>query len=130
MLKEILYFFVLTLESSFDYLCFCLCLRLEQITIIRPCLRIIRHFLQILRTEAPVFIFLIPYLNLNLESIPWKKISLLNFFLTSNCIAMKVMLKKSPNRYRYRYRYRSNPPCGEVYKLYVPWLDHNDLIQF
>lgn len=43
-----------------DYPCLCLCLGLEQITIIRPRLRISRHFSQILRTEALIFIFVIP----------------------------------------------------------------------
>lgn len=42
------------------YPCLCLCLGLEQITIIRPRLRISRHFSQILRTEALIFIFVIP----------------------------------------------------------------------
>ena len=42
------------------YPCLCLCFGLEQITIIRPRLRINRHFSQILRTEAPIFIFVIP----------------------------------------------------------------------
>lgn len=50
--------------SLFDYPCLCLCLGLEQITIIRPRLRISRHFSQILRTEALIFIFAIPYFNL------------------------------------------------------------------
>jgi hypothetical protein len=77
-----------------DYPCLCLCLGLEQITIIRPRLRISRHFSQILRTDALIFIFVIPYLNS--ESIPWKKISLLKFG-TSNCIPTKGMLKKLPN---------------------------------
>ena len=50
------------LESPFskDYPCLCLCLGLEQITIIRPLLRISRHFSQILRTEALIFIVVIP----------------------------------------------------------------------
>lgn len=41
---------------SKNYPCLCLCLGLEQITIIRPRLRISRHFSQILRTEALIFI--------------------------------------------------------------------------
>ena len=45
---------------SKDYPCLCLCFGLEQITIIRPRLRINRHFSQILRTEALIFIFVIP----------------------------------------------------------------------
>jgi len=40
-----------------DYPCLCLCLGLEQITIIRPRLRISRHFSQIFRTDALIFIF-------------------------------------------------------------------------
>lgn len=43
-----------------DYPCLCLCLGLEQITIIRPRLRISLHFSQILRMEALIFIFVIP----------------------------------------------------------------------
>lgn len=62
-------FFICTsgsLENLFskNYPCLCLCLGLGQITIIRPRLRISRHFSQILRTEALIFIFVIPYLNL------------------------------------------------------------------
>ena len=49
--------------NEYDYPCLCLCLELEQITIIRPRLRINRHFSQILRTEALIFIFAIPCLN-------------------------------------------------------------------
>jgi hypothetical protein len=50
------------LESPFskDYPCLCLCLGLEQITIMRPLLRISRHFSQILRMEALIFIIVIP----------------------------------------------------------------------
>ena len=48
---------------SKDYPCLCLCRGLEQITIMRPLLRISRHFSQILRTEALIFIMGIPYLN-------------------------------------------------------------------
>lgn len=44
-----------------------------------PRLRISRHFLQILWTKAFIFIFLIPYLTS--ESISWRKISLLKFFI-------------------------------------------------
>jgi hypothetical protein len=40
-----------------DYPCFCLCLGLEQIIITRFRLRIGRHFPQILRIEARIFIF-------------------------------------------------------------------------
>jgi len=54
--------------SESDYPCLCLCLGLEQITLIRPRLRISRHFSQILRTEALIFIFLIPYLKFELYS--------------------------------------------------------------
>ena len=69
MSKQIFFLFICTsslfdLESLFlfekDYPCLCLCLGLEQITIIRPRLRISRHFSQILRTEALIFIFVIP----------------------------------------------------------------------
>lgn len=56
------YFYIGCFNKS-DYPCLCLCLGLEQITIIRPRLRISRHFSQILRTEALIFIFGIPYLN-------------------------------------------------------------------
>lgn len=45
-----------------QFYCLCLCLRLEQMTIIRPRLHISRHFSQILRTEAFFFIFVITYL--------------------------------------------------------------------
>lgn len=64
-----LFFFASSLEVPFplfplknkkDYPCLCLCLGLEQITIIRPLLRISRHFSQILRTEALIFIVVIP----------------------------------------------------------------------
>lgn len=64
-------------EFLLDYPCLCLCLGLEQISLIRPRLRIIRHFSQILRTEALIFIFAIPYRNL--ESTSWKKKSLVKF---------------------------------------------------
>lgn len=43
-----------------NYPCLCLCLGLKQITIIRPRLRISRHFSQILRTDALIFIFVSP----------------------------------------------------------------------
>jgi hypothetical protein len=89
MSKQILYLYIGSSGKS-DYPCLCLCLGLEQITIIRPRLRISRHFSQILRTEALIFIFLIPYLNS--ESISWKKISFLKFFI-SNCIPTKGMVK-------------------------------------
>jgi len=73
-------------ESLLDYPCLCLCLGLEQITIIRPRLRIRRHLSQILRTEALIFIFYIPYLNF--ESTSWKKrkkfIEILNLELYSH----------------------------------------------
>ena len=62
MSKQILYLYIGSSGKS-DYPCLCLCLGLEQITIIRPRLRISRHFSQILRTEALIFIFFIPYLN-------------------------------------------------------------------
>jgi len=58
-------------EFLLDYPCLCLCLGLEQITLIRPRRRIRRHFSQILRTEALIFIFVIPYLNFECTS--WKK---------------------------------------------------------
>nr|YP_010144962.1 ribosomal protein L36 [Exacum affine]QQL92367.1 ribosomal protein L36 [Exacum affine] len=65
--------------SESDYPCLCLCLGLEQIAIIRPLLRISRHFSQILRTEALIFIFVIPYLKIKSisESTFWKTISFL-----------------------------------------------------
>lgn len=58
-------FFICTLGLLVKpaYPCLCLCLGLEQITLMRPRLRISRHFSQILRTEALIFIFVIPYLN-------------------------------------------------------------------
>lgn len=113
------YFYIGCFNKS-DYPCLCLCLGLEQITIIRPRLRISRHFSQILRTEALIFIFGIPHFNS--ESIFWKKIGFLEFFI-SNHLLTKGMLKliKTPNL--------SNPYC-EVDKLYVLWLNHNDLLQF
>lgn len=77
-------------ESLLDYPCLCLCLGLEQITIIRPRLRISRHFSQILRTEALIFIFDIPYLSF--ESTSWKKISFLKFGI-SNRIPMERNVK-------------------------------------
>ena len=63
-----LYLYCYILIGSFRvlfyyYPCLCLCLGLEQITLIRPRLRISRHFSQILRTEALIFIFVIPYLS-------------------------------------------------------------------
>ena len=82
----------------------------------RPRLRISRHFSQILRTEALIFIFFIPYLNS--ESISWKKISFLKLFI-SNCIPTKGMVKPNP----------SNLCCG-VDKLYALCLNHKDLLQF
>jgi len=54
---------VVFLVYSNGYPCRCLCFGLEQITIIRPRLRISRHFSQILRTEALIFIFVVPYLK-------------------------------------------------------------------
>lgn len=63
MSKPIFYFDLFIgyfLNFSKDYPCLCLCLGLEQITIIRPLLRISRHFSQILRTEALIFIIVIP----------------------------------------------------------------------
>lgn len=68
MSKQIPYLYVEPFSES-DYPCLCLCLGLEQITIMRPRLRIRRHFSQILRTEALIFIFVIPYLNS--ESTSW-----------------------------------------------------------
>jgi hypothetical protein len=62
MSKQILYLYIGRFSES-DYPCLCLCLGLEQITLMRPRLRISRHFSQILRTEALIFIFVIPYLN-------------------------------------------------------------------
>lgn len=61
-------FFVCTVDSLGspcfevykDYPCLCLCFGLEQIIRIRPRLCISRHFSQILRTEALIFIFAIP----------------------------------------------------------------------
>jgi hypothetical protein len=126
MSKQILYLFIgpfekkITFSFSKDYPCLCLCLGLRQITIIRPRLRISRHFSQILRTEALIFIFVIPYLNS--ESTLWKKISLLKFG-TSNCIPAKGMFQKPPTP-------NCSNLCCEVYKLYVPWLNHNDLLRF
>lgn len=116
-------FLICILIGSFresDYPCLCLCFRLEQITIIRPRLRINRHFSQILRTEALIFIFL----TLILMTF-WKKKSFLKFS-TSNRIPTKGMLKwkKLPNL--------SNPCYGVdiLYVLYVLWWNHNDLLQF
>jgi hypothetical protein len=64
MSKGILYLYIEPFRfSKSDYPCLCLCLGLEQITLIRPRLRISRHFSQILRTEALIFIFVIPYFN-------------------------------------------------------------------
>lgn len=62
MSKEILYLYIESFSKS-DYPCLCLCLGLEQIILMRPRLRISRHFSQILRTEALIFIFVIPYVN-------------------------------------------------------------------
>lgn len=59
MSKQILVLFVHRVFNENDYPCRCLCLGLEQITIIRPRLRISRHLSQILRTEALIFIFAI-----------------------------------------------------------------------
>ena len=70
------YFYIGCFNKS-DYPCLCLCLGLEQITLIRPRRRISRHFSQILRTEALIFIFPTPYFNF--ESTFWKKISFLKF---------------------------------------------------
>jgi hypothetical protein len=71
MSKQILYLYAEPFsESDYPfYPCLCLCLGLEQITLMRPRLRIRRHFSQILRTEALIFIFVIPYLNF--ESTSW-----------------------------------------------------------
>ena len=107
-----------------DYPCLCLCLGLEQITIIRLRLRIRRHFSQIFRMEALIFIFVIPYLNS--ESPYWKKISFLKFSI-SNCIPTKKNIASqkttSPNH--------SNL-CFVVSKLYALWfwLNPNTLLQF
>lgn len=111
------YFYIGCFNKS-DYPCLCLCLGLEQITIIRPRLRISRHFSQILRTEALIFIFGIPHFNS--ESIFLEEN---RFLFLSNHILTKGMFKliKTPNL--------SNPYC-EVDKLYVLSLNHNDLLQF
>ena len=82
--------FVYQVFNEFDYPCLCLCLGLEQITIIRPRRRISRHFSQILRTEALIFIFATPYFNF--ESTFWKKISFLKFSI-SNRIPTQEMVK-------------------------------------
>nr|QQL92283.1 ribosomal protein L36 [Eustoma grandiflorum] len=68
--------------SESDYPCLCLCLGLEQITISRPLLRISRHFSQILRTEALIFILVIPYLKFESisQSTSLKTISFLIIF--------------------------------------------------
>ena len=76
-------------EFLLYYPCLCLCLGLEQISLIRPRLRISRHFSQILRTEALIFIFAIPYRNF--ESTSWKKKSLVKFGIL-NHIPIKGML--------------------------------------
>jgi hypothetical protein len=91
-----------------DYPCLCLCFGLEQITIIRPRLRINRHFSQILRTEALIFIFIIPYLNSNdfLEEKKFLEI----FHLESYFHERDVEVEKLPNL--------SNP-CYGVDILYV-----------
>ena len=62
----------------------------EEITRIRPFLRISRHFSKILRTEAPKFIVLIPLLRIHL--INWKKMSF-SKFVVSNGIPTKGVLK-------------------------------------
>ena len=98
------------------YPCLCLCLGLEQITIIRPRRRISRHFSQILRTEALIFIFATPYFNF--ESISWTKKSFLKFSISNRISAKEIV--KTPNL--------SNLCCG-VDKLYVLWLNHTDLPQ-
>lgn len=84
------FLFVYWVFKESYYPCLCLCLGLEQITIIRPRRRISRHFSQILRTEALIFIFATPYFNF--ESISWKKISFLKFSI-SNCIPAKEIVK-------------------------------------
>jgi hypothetical protein len=77
MSKQIPFLFLYRVFNKADYPCLCLCLGLEQITLIRPRRRINRHFSQILRTEALIFIFPTPYFNF--ESTFWKKISFLKF---------------------------------------------------
>jgi hypothetical protein len=69
------------------YPCLCLCLGLEQITIIRPRLRINRHFSQILRTEAPIFIFVI--FELNIKSI---------YLLEENKVSLNFELLTPPQK--------------------------------
>lgn len=44
------------MSKYFDYPCLCLCFGLQQITMIRPRLRINRHFSHILRMEARIFV--------------------------------------------------------------------------
>ena len=60
-------------------------------TLIRPRLRISRHFVQILRTEALIFIF--PYPFLNYESTLFEKISLFALIFELQFIT----LEKRPN---------------------------------
>ena len=87
------FLFVYWVFNESYYPCLCLCLGLEQITIIRPRRRISRHFSQILRTEALIFIFATPYFNF--ESISWKKISLFNFSISNRIPAKEIVkLKK------------------------------------
>lgn len=111
---------VLYLELQKYYPCLCLCLGLKQITIMRPRLRIRRHFSQILRTEALIFIFIIPYLHS--ESIFFFYSKKVYFIFELQIISLRRgCLKEGSNR--------SNLFC-EAYKLYVPWLNHNDSFQF
>lgn len=87
------FLFVYGVFNESDYPCLCLCLGLEQITIIRPRRRISRHFSQILRTEALIFIFATPYFNF--ESTSWKKISLLKFSISNHIPTKEIVnLKK------------------------------------
>ena len=92
MLKEIPYLvYVSGFFGEFAYPCLCLCLGLEQITIIRPRLRISRHFSQILRTEALIFILVIPCFKS--KSICWKQISFLEVVYILHHILTKGMFK-------------------------------------
>lgn len=87
------FLFVYRVFNESDYPCLCLCLGLEQITIIRPRRRISRHFSQILRTEALIFIFATPYFNF--ESTSLKKISFLKFSISNHIPTKQIVnLKK------------------------------------
>jgi hypothetical protein len=118
MSKQIPFLFLYRVFNKAYYPCLCLCLGLEQITIIRPRRRISRHFSQILRTEALIFIFPTPYFNF--ESTSENKF-LEIFHFESYSYEINSEVQKTPNL--------SNLCCG-VYKLYDLWLNHNDLLQF